>query len=461
MRRKFRSCDIVLRNTRNILCFFAILSVLFIYRTRKIHSDRIRSKLSKNAIKFIDFQELNYESLQIDTLKKVIFKYNQEERILNADVYEAMKDDAPIFVIFTDKYKANLKYLIASLEHVLGIADALIIFSHSYFDENVNSLIKSIDFTRVMQIFYPYSIQAFPQEFPGHQSGDCTRFTGIDNARSINCTGANTPDIHGRYRDPILSQTKHFWWWTLNTVFEKLSHTKNHKGMYIFIDDDVFLLEDSIYMTLQMKKISKLVSQCDIVSLMRPGHPNFSETRTYGADLSTWDPKQHSSVIAFDLQVWNSIAAHYFLFCTVDDYSWSRSLFHVSMNRRDGSRFKVISSTVPRAYQTSKVSSFSKQIEEYSIMNSIYEVLEMQKRNQETFFPSQLEVYLNIELEYDEFEIFDYTESNGGWADIRDKQMCTNITANKVKKLLLDMNGEFNHYKNDDDVPEMDEDRSI
>jgi alpha-1,6-mannosyl-glycoprotein beta-1,2-N-acetylglucosaminyltransferase len=49
------------------------------------------------------------------------------------------------------------------------------VFSHDYYDEEINELVQSVDFCKVMQIFYPYSIQTHPKEFPGESPGDCPR----------------------------------------------------------------------------------------------------------------------------------------------------------------------------------------------------------------------------------------------------------------------------------------------
>lgn len=51
----------------------------------------------------------------------------------------------------------------------------LIIFSHDVWDEDVNQLINSIDFAKILQIFYPYSIQTHSNTFPGESPNDCPR----------------------------------------------------------------------------------------------------------------------------------------------------------------------------------------------------------------------------------------------------------------------------------------------
>jgi alpha-1,6-mannosyl-glycoprotein beta-1,2-N-acetylglucosaminyltransferase len=65
--------------------------------------------------------------------------------------------------------------LIVSLAQARGIENVLLVISHDFFDPQINELVHSIDFCKVMQIFYPHSIQTHPYEFPGESPGDCPR----------------------------------------------------------------------------------------------------------------------------------------------------------------------------------------------------------------------------------------------------------------------------------------------
>lgn len=65
--------------------------------------------------------------------------------------------------------------MINSLKDVKYIEESLVIFSHDFYDEKINSLVEAIDFCATLQIFYPYSIQLHPSEFPGPDKNDCPR----------------------------------------------------------------------------------------------------------------------------------------------------------------------------------------------------------------------------------------------------------------------------------------------
>lgn len=47
-----------------------------------------------------------------------------------------------------------LRHLIVSLAQARDISKVLLIFSHDYYDEDINDLVKSIDFCKVMQVIY-------------------------------------------------------------------------------------------------------------------------------------------------------------------------------------------------------------------------------------------------------------------------------------------------------------------
>ena len=68
-------------------------------------------------------------------------------------------------------YRITLVTLMLSYD----IKTALVIFSHDFWDPEINQLVASVDFAKTMQIFYPYSIQTHSNEFPGESRNDCPR----------------------------------------------------------------------------------------------------------------------------------------------------------------------------------------------------------------------------------------------------------------------------------------------
>lgn len=174
-----------------------------------------------------------------------------------------------------------------SLAQARDISQALIVFSHDYYDEDINNLVQSVDFCKVIQIFYPYSIQTHPHEFPGEDPNDCPRdvkkeqyvqynfasralfsFKFIFRALQKKCNNALYPDLYGHYREAKFTQTKHHWWWKANRVFNQLEITRNYTGLVVFLEEDHYVAEDFIHVLKLMEATCKeSCKECNILSL--------------------------------------------------------------------------------------------------------------------------------------------------------------------------------------------------
>ncbi|XP_047984022.1 alpha-1,6-mannosyl-glycoprotein 2-beta-N-acetylglucosaminyltransferase-like [Leguminivora glycinivorella] len=375
--------------------------------------------------------------LNTSEIKEIVLDRNKKQTIYNQDMFGPIKEDTVILVIFVQKSTINLKFMIMSLSQVTGIQETLIVFSHSRYDEHFDNLIKAIDFCRVMQIYFPYSLQLYPSEFPGFTPGDCVPDQSLSVAEYLHCNGASNPDMHGRFRNPQDAEKKHYWWWTANHVFENLKIIDNHNGVVIFIEHDYIFIDDFLYMTLLMKKISSTIPGCELLALAATEPSDDHAT----VDVMSWDPALHSGVLAFDLSTWNSIVSHYDLFCDIDDYSWAESLSYLSLNRIDGDKYRVMSSKFPRAYKTDKCIVFGS-FAECDVQAGVHQIYNLRDQVSSHLFPTYIEVFVDIEFE-DQYTSFDYVDVNGGWNDPRDKALCRNLTVFKIKKEILQMHHQF------------------
>lgn len=434
-----------LRRVLKCFVFVILLSIVSFYKTNFFSDDGIADRSQRDSL-------ASKRKLASSKILSIIHGANKEERILNVDTFGPITADTIIIVILLDKNSSGFKFVISSLSQVRGIEEALVIFSHSYFDEKTNSVIRSIDFCRVLQIYYPYSIQTHPEEFPGYDPSDCPYDSNFLSLKR-NCTGLLFRDVRGHFRNPPVAERKHHWWWTANNIFENFSSTARHTGLFIFSEDNYIFMKDFIYMASYMKNVANSLPQCEFLSLGSDTTPVAPEkmklTNLYSVELSPWNPKEHSRLLAFDMSVWNSIVSHYDVFCTLDDASWLRSLYFISVHRRDGKRFKTLSAVTPRAFKIdSCASEFGFFGSRCDLVKNVLTVTEIDKLNDENLFPSHLELYINVELE-DEDVIFDYSEGKGGWADPRDWALCRNMTAGKIKKILMEMRNEFHEYFGD------------
>nr|XP_040226711.2 alpha-1,6-mannosyl-glycoprotein 2-beta-N-acetylglucosaminyltransferase isoform X3 [Anopheles coluzzii] len=204
----------------------------------------------------------------ISDIMRMINRYNDLQTVLNEDIYGPLQNDSVIIVVQVHKRITYLRHLIVSLAQARGISRTLLVFSHDYYDDDINDLVQSIDFCKVIQIFYPFSIQTHPTEFPGADPGDCPRDIKKEQALLRKCNNALHPDLYGHYREAKFTQTKHHWWWKANRVFDQLEVTKYHTGMMVFLEEDHYVAEDFLYiLELMFRKSQDLCPKCNILSL--------------------------------------------------------------------------------------------------------------------------------------------------------------------------------------------------
>ncbi|XP_058974880.1 alpha-1,6-mannosyl-glycoprotein 2-beta-N-acetylglucosaminyltransferase isoform X1 [Musca domestica] len=215
-------------------------------------------------VSFVDL----YHPPNISEIKRQIAKYNDMQLVLNEYTFGPLQNDSVIIVIQVHTRIIYLRHLIVSLAQARDISRVLLIFSHDFYDEDINDLVQSIDFCKVMQIFYPYSIQTHPNEFPGVDPDDCPRDIKKDQAIIRKCNNALYPDLYGHYREAKFTQTKHHWWWKANRVFDQLEVTKYHTGLVLFLEEDHYVAEDFLYLLEMMqRRTADLCPQCNILSL--------------------------------------------------------------------------------------------------------------------------------------------------------------------------------------------------
>jgi alpha-1,6-mannosyl-glycoprotein beta-1,2-N-acetylglucosaminyltransferase len=177
-------------------------------------------KSSSEAFRSFYLSGNSSTSLPLDAIRTIIKKRNEEEHIQNLGNHSLKEQllspgDAVVVVQVHNRGK-YLEGLIGSLSVAYGIEKVLLIFSHDVYDDNINSIIADIKFCKVMQIFYPFSLQLYPNSFPGSDPKDCPRDLPVSKAKEKKCMNAAFPDAYGHYREATYTQTKHHWFWKVN-----------------------------------------------------------------------------------------------------------------------------------------------------------------------------------------------------------------------------------------------------
>lgn len=207
---------------------------------------------------------------EIAHILKRIESINNEQSVKNEDIFGPVDNNGTLAIIVVQVHNRlqYLRQLIISFSQAKDIDRTLIIFSHDFWDDQLNELVESIDFAKILQIFYPYSIQTHTDIFPGESANDCPRNAKKEQANRLGCINAKWPDLYGHYREAKFSQTKHHWWWKANRIFNELRVTKNYNGLVLFLEEDHFVAEDFLSVLSLMKQERDLrYPTCDILCL--------------------------------------------------------------------------------------------------------------------------------------------------------------------------------------------------
>lgn len=90
-------------------------------------------------------------SLQL--LQSILMKVNKAQTIYNQDKFPPLDEESLILMVQVHKREGYLKQLLESLKVAKGIEKVLLVISHDYYYDDMNKLIRSIDFCPVSLIF--------------------------------------------------------------------------------------------------------------------------------------------------------------------------------------------------------------------------------------------------------------------------------------------------------------------
>ncbi|XP_049277257.1 alpha-1,6-mannosyl-glycoprotein 2-beta-N-acetylglucosaminyltransferase isoform X3 [Anopheles funestus] len=360
----------------------------------------------------------------ISDILRMIHRYNDLQTVLNEDIYGPLQNDSVIVVVQVHKRITYLRHLIVSLAQARDISRTLLVFSHDHYDDDINDLVQSIDFCKVMQIFYPFSIQTHPNEFPGADPGDCPRDIKKEQALLRKCNNALHPDLYGHYREAKFTQTKHHWWWKANRVFDQLEVTKYHTGMVVFLEEDHYVAEDFLYiLELMFRKSQDLCPKCNILSLGTYLKTFNYYTYNKKVEVTPWISSKHNMGMAFNRTTWYDIVRCARHFCEYDDYNWDWSLQHVSQQCLK-QKLHVMVVKGPRVFHIGECGVHHKKsnCESNQVISKVQQVLKVARGSQQ-LFPRSISLTQTSVIKKTKLR-----KGNGGWGDQRDHQLCFNMT---------------------------------
>ncbi|XP_064111491.1 alpha-1,6-mannosyl-glycoprotein 2-beta-N-acetylglucosaminyltransferase-like [Macrobrachium nipponense] len=192
---------------------------------------------------------------QILEIREQIQLRSGNETVLNEELYGPIQADTIVIAV-----------QVCALGHwLLYFMEAIIGDWHGIGGRNRN-LSYYLFTLKVMQIFYPHSLQTHPHSFPGESQGDCPRDTKPEEAAKLKCVG--TPDLYKHYREARFTQTKHHWWWKANKIFDDIWILRNHTGLVLFLEEDHYVAEDFLHMLrLLTAAIPRACPKCSLITL--------------------------------------------------------------------------------------------------------------------------------------------------------------------------------------------------
>lgn len=358
--------------------------------------------------------KLNFASLS--QLTESIYAANLKQRVLNADKYP--EEPQLVLVVQVHNRPDYLKLLIKSLEISEKASDFLLIFSHDFFSEEIEAIVQGITFCKVLQIYFPFSTQLYPNEFPGQDPRDCPRDMSKEKALKAQCLNAEHPDTYGHYREAFITQTKHHWWWKMHFVWERVQAMQGYSGFVLFLEEDNYMLPDFFsFYKLMLELREQKCPDCDMLAL--GNHNNLRDFTSLSSKVMTtgWMSTKHNIGMAISKEVYYKLMGCSNEFCTYDDYNWDWTLQYIS-GTCIPSPLKVLVAQGSRVLHTGDCGLHQKgKCDLKTVTEKVTMDLQLARHG---LYPSSLLLTAAEAVVHKEHM------KNGGWGDVRDHKLCNN-----------------------------------
>ncbi|XP_043075921.1 alpha-1,6-mannosyl-glycoprotein 2-beta-N-acetylglucosaminyltransferase [Puntigrus tetrazona] len=404
---------------KNFIAFLVVLTVFVVlfYTIRRAKSETSAEEGEKEITQTAIMVKFDYGT--IENMRKSVYDSNYRQFVQNQDRFPS--DPEAVVVVQVHNRPAYLKMLIRSLEKVTGIQNTLVVFSHDYFSEEISDMVKEIAFCRVLQIYFPYSTQLYPNEFPGQDPQDCPRDVSKEDAVKKGCLNAEHPDSYGHYREASITQTKHHWWWKLHFVFERVRVLRGYNGFVVFLEEDNYLLPDFLAYFKSMTELRRAkCGDCDI--LAAGNHNGLSGFQELSSQTETagWLSTKHNIGMGVSRELYYKLMGCNNAFCTYDDYNWDWTLQNLS-GACISKPLKVLVALGSRVLHTGDCGLHQK--EGCRPEKALERVDEALKEAQAALFPPALTLTDHGPVQHQPHV------KNGGWGDVRDHTLCINYAA--------------------------------
>ncbi|XP_029966767.1 alpha-1,6-mannosyl-glycoprotein 2-beta-N-acetylglucosaminyltransferase [Salarias fasciatus] len=405
------------RNALALLAVFCVALTLMISTRVLIMVNRdANSHAALVSVDTLYEDSVKFQYGSLTALTRSVYSANYKQFIRNA--VEFPGDPALVLVVQVHNRPQYLRLLIQSLEKVQDIQNALLIFSHDYFSKEIDTIVQGINFCKVLQIYFPFSTQLYPSEFPGQDPRDCPRDISKDEAEKTGCLNSAHPDSYGHYREAFITQTKHHWLWKLHFVWERVHALMGYTGHVILLEEDNYVLPDLIHFyNLMVQFRDNKCPDCDILSLGNHYKLNGFAALSNKVMSAGWMSTKHNMGMAISKELYYKLMGCNVEYCTFDDYNWDWTLQFLS-GTCITQPLKVLAAQGSRVLHTGDCGMHVKQ--DCKPEEAAQRAVEEHQKAKEGFFPQTLV------LTSEETPMHKPHIKNGGWGDIRDHFLCKN-----------------------------------
>ncbi|KAG0728419.1 Alpha-1,6-mannosyl-glycoprotein 2-beta-N-acetylglucosaminyltransferase [Chionoecetes opilio] len=311
-----------------------------------------------------------------------------------------------IVLVQVHKRLENLRYLVSSLRAVKDIERAVVVFSHDFWDPDINLFVRNITAFRVMQMFFPYSIQLYPHVFPGRDPQDCSWNTNTSKALQQACQNAKWPDSYGHYREASYTQIKHHWWW-------KIHRARGLPGGGPYVSPDLLHA-----LTLLQRLRPALCPACQVLAL---GNYNKLSPRIYKnfVERGDWWVNKYNLGFAMDASLWSRLTKCKDKFCHFDDYNWDWTMTNVVQTCLP-QRLLMLSVRLTRVLHLGSCGTHVRK-KGCDVKAEVRNAVSRFASSREWLFPETLALQGSWKSSGKP------KRGNGGWGDYRDRQLCLAI----------------------------------
>ena len=393
--------------------FVAVASVFLIYGLLYFYLSESTLESKENAKIPREEKKIDQAEKDLTSLNAEVLLLNFKQTVHNTDKFGFHNSNSIIVVVQVHSEIDYFRKLLESLKKVKNIEKVTLVLSLSNNENETNDLVSTIKFCRYLKIIFPYSMDFFPNSFPGHDPNDCSRDTPKHEAIASKCNNAYFPDSYGHYREVKFVQMKHHWLWKLHMVFRGIRVFKDLQQPVAMLEGNHYVLPDFLHCI--EKAVLKKQDRCPTCGFIELG--NFGTQQDYAVsdqlEIFSWTSTKSGLGFVLLPDFYRQLVEVTDAMCEFDDYNWSWSL-QVALSNQLKDRSLILQFKSSRVFRLGSCHTMPTQS---CTLNEEVEFIENLYRSR-PLFPDELQVVSENKSPSIS------PRPNGGWGDIRDQVLC-------------------------------------